>query len=132
LALSDAADIGDYLRGLLFEMQNPAADPRDSEQLGVRVCWATDSKDLYDRLTRDGPAALAEKRLALELIILRELLDRPGCNVFWVSTEQMLADILAKATAPPDYLRMRLREARWCLTEQAGVAKAPKAWRAFA
>jgi hypothetical protein len=66
LALSDAADVGDYMRGLLYEMQNPAADPRDSEQHGVKVCWATDSKDLYDRLTRDGPAALVEKRLALE------------------------------------------------------------------
>jgi hypothetical protein len=123
LALSDAADVGDFLRGLLYEIQHPGADPRESETRGVRMCWATDCRDLFDKLTKDGLSSSAEKRLALELVILKELLDRPSCKVYWVATDQMLVDILTKASAPPNYLRERLREGRWSLTELAGVAQ---------
>ena len=60
LALSDAADKVDYVRGLLFEiLQGPAVDPRLSEESGVPVHWATDSKDLFDTLSKEGATSHA-------------------------------------------------------------------------
>ena len=85
--------------------------------------WCTDAKDLYDSLVQEGQTSSAEHRLALELVILRELLARPGVAVHWVPTDQMLADPLTKTSADPTYLRDRLRDCLWSYKDDPAVAK---------
>ena len=75
LALSDTADRGDFVRGLLHEAL-VGGDPRVSEDAGLPLRWVVDAKDLYDTLTRAGSHSTTEHRLAMEIGILRELLQR--------------------------------------------------------
>ena len=88
LALADAVDGGDYLRGMLFEMMR-GGDPRLGETEGLAMRWATDSKDLYDALRREGAVVTAEKRLALDVTVMKELLERDRGFCHWVNANQM-------------------------------------------
>jgi hypothetical protein len=104
---------------------NPGKDVRLSEQHGLPVRWATDCKDLFDSLTKENQTSPAEKRLALELVILRELLQRPNCKVHWVATDVMMADALTKSMTT-DYLRGRMKDNRWSLRDSPALAKERK------
>ena len=125
LALSDTADRGDFMRGLLHEIL-VGGDPRLSEEEGLPLRWVTDAKDVFDTLTRQGGHSTTEHRLALETGILRELLQRHDCSVHWIGTDQMLADCLTKDMAA-DYLSARLQDCRWSFTDHPQVAKSRQA-----
>ena len=125
LALSDTADRGDFVRGLLHEIL-AGGDPRKSEEEGLPLRWVTDAKDVFDTLTRQGGHSTTEHRLALETGILRELLQRHDCSVHWIGTDQMLADCLTKDMSA-DYLSARLRDCRWSFTDHPQVAKSRQA-----
>jgi hypothetical protein len=124
LGLADAVDGGDFLRGLYFELET-GKDPRLAEVEGLTQHWCTDSRDLYDTLTKDGVISTSEKRLMLDLSVMRELLARPKDEAHWVSTTQMLADPLTKAMAP-EYLLARLSDNLWSFHSDPNVAKSNK------
>ena len=86
-------------------------------------CTGARTRKTCEILSRDGTPANAEHRLALELVILRELRLRPHHVLHWIATDQMLADPLTKSFTTPTYLLERLREGRWCLTDNPKVAK---------
>ena len=121
LAMSDVTDRGDYIRGLWHEIIFDA-DPREAEEIGLSMRWVTDCKDLYDCLVKDGALNTREHRLALEVVILRELLQRPKDELHWVATDQMLADSLTKSMSS-EYLLERLQQSEWCLKDAPEVAK---------
>ena len=121
LALSDSADRGDFMRGLLHEVL-VGGDPRKSEDHGLPLRWVVDAKDLFDTLTRAGSHSTTEYRLALETGILRELLQRHDVSIHWIGTDQMMADCLTK-DMPPEYLVSRLQDCRWSLTDNPTIAK---------
>ncbi len=85
----------------------------------------TDSKDLYDSLSKEGQSSNAEKRLALELVVLRELRQRPEHYLHWFSATQMLADPLTKEMNPI-YLKERLFAQRWCYKDTPELARMRK------
>jgi hypothetical protein len=117
-------DGGDYMRGTLHEILT-AGDPRDGERLGLHMRWCTDSKDLFDTLHREGTVSTAEKRLALDVLVMKELLERERDHCHWVATLQMLADPLTKSMGA-DYLLLRLDDCRWSFTEDPALQKKPK------
>ena len=108
LALSDGTDAADYIRGFWHELYH-AHDPRDGMLNGAFLHYVTDSKDLFDSLSKTGVPDCAEKRLILELVIMREFLSRARDSVHWTSTKQMISDALTK-DMPGDYIRDRLSE----------------------
>jgi hypothetical protein len=124
LGLADAVDGGDFLRGLLFELLT-GEDPRQAENQGLPHHWCTDSRDLYDTLTKEGAVSTAEKRLMLDISVMRELLSRPLDEAHWISTTQMLSDPLTKGMNP-EYLLARLGDHRWGWQEDPDVAKSAK------
>jgi hypothetical protein len=124
LALSDSVDAADFTRGFYHELIT-GEEGREALDHGAPLAWATDCKDLFDALTKSGVPDCAEKRLILEVVILRELLSRPNNTVRWISTTQMLADGLTKAM-DTSYIRERLASAEWCYTEDSSVAKRTK------
>ena len=126
LALSDSVDRGDYLRGLWHDILF-GVDPRLSEVDGLPMRWITDCRDLYDHLSRDGVASTAEARLALEICILKELLQRPHHELRWIGTDQMLSDCLTKSSIEGAYLRERLQAGTWCYTDTPELARQRKA-----
>jgi hypothetical protein len=96
LALSDAVDLGDYCRGLWSEIQG-VAEPRLALEQRPSLFWMTDSRDLFDALRREGAPNCSERRLALDLVVMKELLSRPFNFLKWVDTAHMLSDSLTKS-----------------------------------
>ena len=126
LACSEGVDSCDYLRGLWSEVVLGNRDPRDALEQPPPAHWSTDSKDLYDSLVRDSTGGqCTEKRLALELIILKSMLERPFDSVHWVQTRQMLADVLTKGMEGT-YMRARLADNLWSYTNDEALGKKPK------
>ena len=87
--------------------------------------WCTDSRDLYHSLHKDGAVSTAEKRLALDALVLRELLERDRDQCHWASTLQMLADPLTKSM-PADYLLERINTGTWSFTSDQDLQKVKK------
>ena len=123
LALSDTADRGDFMRALFFEMCT-GKDARLSEQEGAPMIWCTDSKDAYDSITKQGQSSTAERRMAIEISILKELQQRPLHSIRWVGTEQLLADSLTKdSPKAAQYLRERVLAGTWSMTANSSVSR---------
>ena len=88
-------------------------DARDSLTQPPWQHWLTDSKDLFDNLQKEGSPSCSERRLALDLVVLRELLARPCDTLHWIDTAAMLADGLTKSMQN-HFLRQCMSEGRHC------------------
>ena len=129
MAYSAVADMVMFLRLLLAEMLIPGSQSEIDEALShfFPVVCATSCRWLYDVLIKEGQlGSTIEKRLAVDLIIIRDLLepllsDDGDCTdirqiVRWCPTLKQLADALTKQK-PPHELREILARARLCLTD---------------
>ena len=74
----------------------------------------TDCRSLYDVLTRAGSLgqATTEKRLAIEILIMRQKIEEGSVDVRWCPTTHMLADALTK-NMRRDGLRSVLAKKEW-------------------
>ncbi len=66
----------------------------------VRMTAVTDCRSLYDNLVGTGKRP-SEARLALDIGAIKEF---EGIFFRWVRTQQMIADLLTKTTAPLYYV----------------------------
>ena len=65
----------------------------------IPFCLGTDCKSLYDT-TMKPSSTTKEKRVALDLLDVREGVERHGDQIRWVPTDHMLVDSLTKAMNP--------------------------------
>lgn len=120
MACSDAVESGLFLRGLLVSMKLGYLVREEDCGRYIDFHCITDCKSLYDHVHREGaPKASADKRLAIDLAALRQILAREGrfqweaqhgtssqdlatperpCRppLHWLPTGEQLADILTK------------------------------------
>ena len=73
----------------------------------VPFCLGTDCKSLYDVCTKLGSIP-DERRVALDLLDVKEGVEELGDQVRWVPTDHMLADAFTKSM-PPDLLLKYLK-----------------------
>ena len=66
----------------------------------IPFALATDCKSLYDVCTKNGSMP-EERRVALDLLDVRESIEEMGDKIRWIPTDHMLVDCLTKAM-PPD------------------------------
>ena len=87
LALKEALDTGFLIKSLISELlyQNKVDIPLEA---------VVDSKSLYEAAYSTKSAK--DKRLRIELAIIREYILNNQCKLLWVPTEQQLADIFTK------------------------------------
>ena len=87
----------------------------------------TDSKSLYDSLRKEAcPAAqFSDKRVAIDISVLRDEFRHQGGCIRWIDTRAMIADSLTKDCLP-GYLRYIMEHGRWAIFEE-GVALQRKA-----
>ena len=67
----------------------------------------TDCKSLYDLCTKNGSMP-EEKRVALDLLDVRESIEECGDKIRWIPTDHMLVDCMTKAM-PPDAMMNYLK-----------------------
>lgn len=83
----------------------------------------TDCKSLYDHLISLGSGGvLDDKRIAIDIAVIRQSVQRSRLTPRWVPTDRMVADGLTKDKGEPlDLLRSVLRVARYQLADEQTV-----------
>ena len=109
-----AFDRGAYARVMLYEIEygirhtweRLSEDNTDVKQQWSHMCQqipfalGTDCKSLYDVCTKNGSMP-DERRVALDLLDVRESIEEMGDQIRWIPTDHMLVDCMTK-TMPPD------------------------------
>ena len=95
------------------------------------ITGVTDCKSLYDHLTTLSSASKVEdKRVAIDLAILKQSMARTGLSVRWCPTELMIADGLTKDQMDPaDLLRAALDVGEYQLNKEATILAIKKQQR---
>jgi hypothetical protein len=86
--------------------------------------FATDCNSLYDVCRKHGSLP-SERRVALDLLDLREGLEEFGDQVRWIPTTHMLADALTKHM-PPDLILKVMRDCKYAFKYSADIENAKK------
>lgn len=100
-----------------------AKKPFSKPKVEAFIAGIADCKSSYDSLTSMSSAAKCDdKRIAIDLAILRQCLARTGLEVRWCPTQLMIADGLTKdAMDPADLLRAILDEGEYQLNNEATI-----------
>ena len=78
---------------------------------------------MCDYLTKKGTSESKDRRMAIELALLKETLRSSSATVRWTDGIQSFADMLRKMRVDKTYLCKVLREAEWCFVQyRAAVA----------
>ena len=94
LAMVDMAEACMFYRKLLLEILQLSDDPAN-----VKITCRTDNSCLYDAV--HSTTQILDKRLRIEMAILREMLDRKEItDISWVPADVQVADALTKKGVP--------------------------------
>ena len=143
-AFSTASAVCEWMALMFAEINSGPFDLRTNEQLKgsptvndmpardkvqkPSIIGMTDCKSLYDNLSSWSSISKCEdKRIAIDIGIVRQSMIRCGLSVRWVPTELMLADALTEdAQDPADLLRSALRLGKYQLNEEASILEQKK------
>ena len=118
-AANECLEASDLLRTHLIELlEGQPLDRREWRQKvrAVPKSLVTDSRSMFDFLNKRGSTP-SDKRLRLDLEMIRDEMDDEGLKVKWVNTHQQLADALTKGSLDASmYLMMVARSAKYALT----------------
>ena len=139
-SFTTASAVGEWMTLLLAEAQVGKFDLRTRDQASawagsarpalcrdevprVVVTGITDCKSLYDNLTSMSSISKCDnKRIAIDLAILQQCMERSGLSVRWCPSELMLADGLTKDQwEPSDLLRAALQVGEYQLNHEATI-----------
>ncbi|CAE7347138.1 RE1, partial [Symbiodinium microadriaticum] len=124
-AFASASGLAEWVSLMTYEAVHGAIDLRESaSMLGkVPIIGITDCKSLYDAVhSPSSPSKVDDKRVAIDLAIIKQCVERTNLSVRWCPTELMLADALTKDQADPaDLLRAALSGGCYQLSSEASV-----------
>eukprot|EP00435_Cladocopium_sp_Y103_P057125 s917_g19.t1 len=91
----------------------------------IKTIVVTDCKSLFDHLVSvSAPTAVEDRRTSIDIVIIRQSLQRTKASVRWVPTNRMLADSLTKdAGDPTDLLRACIKEGTYQISPEETVLK---------
>ena len=131
--LMDALGHAEWLACHLAEACDPSFSLKNREEhlkrFGVQAI--IDCKSIYDHLQNyASPGTVTDKRVAIDLVIIRETLQRLGACVRWAPTWLQLADALTKENAEAmDILRAAMVTNQYHLHEESVMMQAAAAQR---
>ena len=98
----------------------------------VSIVGITDCKSLYDHVSSLSSVSKCEdKRVAIDLAILRQCMKNSGLQIRWCPSELMLADALTKDQLDPsELLRTALQIGEYQLNKEATILAIRKNQRA--
>ena len=122
-AIVESASVATWFRFLLAECLNPSStNPLQisswEEQIQhVIFGLITDAKSVFDALSKNSPITATDKRVSIDLSLIRQLLQQHHGCVRWVDGQYQLADSLTKVM-PSDFLRAVLALGKYQLREE--------------
>ena len=88
----------------------------------VPITIAIDSRPVFDHV--NGQAmTIKDKRMAIEMLLVKQDVEKDNVSLRWLSTEHMLADMLTKINVPMELVRKVFREGRMILTENDEIKR---------
>ena len=88
------------VKNYLTHLQFPRLVLQEVQKLAADNCAViTDCKSLFDGIKRETIQQSADKHVALECLVIKELLEDMKCQWRWISSERQLADGLTKVSA---------------------------------
>ena len=124
LSMSRAMAEAKWLRSMWMEANNRGYSLEENDKWSGRVpiTVCLDSKPVFDHV--QGQAmTIKDKRLAIEMLLVKKDVNKENVSVRWVPTYQMLADGLTKIGAPMTLFRRTIKEGRAILVEDDEVKK---------
>ena len=122
LALADANDALQHLRGCLLDIMEGSADLSKWETQVGR--WpgtlVVDARDCHDHLAKETSALPTQKSLLFDLAAIRQSINEGHTKIRWTATENMLADALTKPM-DTDHLLHILELGEWSISYDAGL-----------
>ena len=114
MALSRGIARGNWIRSLWAEAVYEDYDlHQDFEyRRKVPLIAAIDNKPIYDHVHADG-AAIKDKRMAIDMLLVKRDIARDNIILRWIDTKQMLCDCMTKTSVPPDLLRAVLKSSKY-------------------
>ena len=116
MGLSRAIAEAEWLRSLMaeaiHEQHDMARDKEFREKIPMTV--TIDNKPIFDHTCGDG-VVVKDKRMAIEMLIVRRDIRLNNITLRWVETKQMLVDCLTKPTASVEFLLRCLREGKYAV-----------------
>ena len=108
-----------WVRSLIAEARFPHYQLQSDQTLReqVQLVVAVDNKPVYDHVHGDG-IAVRDKRLAIDMLMLRKELRASNTTLRWVDTRQMIVDIMTKLNVNPDFLLHVLKNGEYVLVEE--------------
>eukprot|EP00438_Fugacium_kawagutii_P025213 Skav222622 [mRNA] locus=scaffold4205:86469:93548:+ [translate_table: standard] len=121
--LSDGLGHAEWLACHLAEAKHRNFQVKDREKFlpEFQLQAVVDCKSIYDHLQSfASPGSISDKRVAIDVVIVRENLDRLGGCIRWVPTHIQLADALTKENPDAmDILRAALVTNRYHMHEES-------------
>ena len=100
-----------YARAMIHEIECGKTDHWTKMCARVPFCLGTDCKSLYDLCIKVGSLP-DERRVALDLLDVREGIEEMKDQIRWVPTDHMLADAFTKSMHP-DLLLKYLQDGKY-------------------
>eukprot|EP00438_Fugacium_kawagutii_P005098 Skav221528 [mRNA] locus=scaffold1248:283612:287211:- [translate_table: standard] len=107
-ACATALDELMMVKTMVALMLDPKADPTlpDTAASCGDSAIVIDAKALYDSLKKEGIGSAADKRAGIEILCIKEEIQRLRTSLRWVSSERMLADGMTKISARQNLVTM--------------------------
>ena len=96
--------------------------------MNIPIIAVTDNKPLYDHIHADH-GICQDKRLAIEILLLRRDVRRYNVTLRWIDTAQMLVDCMTKTRIKPQLMRHVLATGRYAIMEENAMLEAKRAHR---
>ena len=124
LSLSRAIAETKWMRSLWVEAISRQYRLEKDSQLTcqIAITVVVDSKPAFDHLNGQV-MTIKDKRLAIEMLLVRQDVESEGVQVRWTPTDRMLADSLTKLWGPQELLRKVLKEGKMILVENDQVTR---------
>ena len=95
---------------MIAEALNPDYVLERDRDLGecLKMIIVVGNRPMFDHVHGEG-VIVRDKRLAIDVLLIRRDIRQNNCTLRWVETRQMLSDALTKMTVPLDFLHFVLR-----------------------
>ena len=109
----------DWLRSMMAEawFENYELERDKEYREKFKVIITIDNKPIYDHTQGDG-IVVKDKRMAIDMLLVRRDIRSSNMVLRWVDTQQMLADSLTKTTADPGFLRYVMRFGEYVVVKE--------------
>lgn len=93
------------VKAFLSKLQQPEKQLKEiKDNLRSECAVVTDCKALYDCVKRETIQQATDKRVAIEALVIKDLLKDMSCQFRWISSERQLADGLTKVGARQSFV----------------------------